>query len=208
MDISSRFHWLTPLTRKKSSHVKKELQRIYKEHGQQERLQSDNGGEFKRQVKDYCKSRNIKMINRPYNPKTQGKVERSHRLLRLKIYYDLIQQKKTGVNWVKSLPDCMKCLNNEKKEELGWKSPFEIYYGRKSRELLNDGKSSEDFDIDTVSTKLRSQSEYLQQAKQTDWRNAAKKAGEQMAKLMVENHARKNIYKTYNPGEKVFVRIG
>ena len=29
-----------------------------------------------------------------------------------------------------------------------------------------------------------------------------------MAKLMVEKHARKNIYKTYNPSEKVFVRIG
>ena len=35
----------------------------------------------------------------------------------------------------------MKCLNNEKKGELGWKSPFQIYYGRKSNESLNDGKS-------------------------------------------------------------------
>ena len=31
---------------------------------------------------------------RPYNPKAQGKVERSHRVLRQKIYYDLIKQKK------------------------------------------------------------------------------------------------------------------
>ena len=31
-----------------------------------------------------------------------------------------------------------------------------------------------------------------------------KKADERM----VEKHARKNIYKTYNSGEKVFVRIG
>ena len=117
--------------------------------------------------------------------------------MRQKIYYDLIQEKKTGVNWVKSLPDYMKCLDNEKKEELRWENPFEICYGRKSSELLNDGKSSEDFDIDIVSTKLPSQSEYLQQVKQTkDWENAAKKAGERMAKLMVEKHARKNIYKT------------
>ena len=79
--------------------MKKELQLIYKEHGQPERLQRDNGGEFKRQVKDYCKSRKIKMINcRPYNPKDQSKVERSHCSLRQKIYYDLIQQKTTGVN--------------------------------------------------------------------------------------------------------------
>ena len=83
MDIFSRFHWLAPLTRKKSSHVKKELQRIYKEHGQPERLQSEKGVGFKRQVKDYRKIRKIKMINcRPYNPQAQGKVERSHRSLR------------------------------------------------------------------------------------------------------------------------------
>ena len=96
--------------------MKKELQGIYKEHGQPESLQSDNEGEFKRQVKDYCKSKKIKMINcHPCNPKAQGKVERSHRLLRQKIYSDLIQQKKTGVNCVKSLTNYMKCLNNEKK---------------------------------------------------------------------------------------------
>ena len=66
--------------------MKKELQRIYKEYGQPERLQSDNGGELKRQIKDYYKSRKIKMINRrPYNPKAQGKVERSHRSLRQNI---------------------------------------------------------------------------------------------------------------------------
>ena len=29
-----------------------------------------------------------------------------------------------------------------------------------------------------------------------------------MAKLMVEKHARKNIYKTYNRGENVYIRIG
>ena len=29
-----------------------------------------------------------------------------------------------------------------------------------------------------------------------------------MAKLVVEKNVRKNIYKTYNPGEKIFVRIG
>ena len=29
-----------------------------------------------------------------------------------------------------------------------------------------------------------------------------------MTKLMVEKHARKNIQKAYNPGKKVFVRIG
>ena len=118
MDIFWRFDWIAPLTTKKSSHMKKELQRIYKEHGQPECLQSDNGGEFKCQVKDYCKSKKIEMINCcPYSPKAQGKIERSHRLSRQKIYHDLIQQKKIGVNWIKNLPDYVKCLNNEKKRK-------------------------------------------------------------------------------------------
>ena len=95
MVIFSLFRWLAPLTTKKSSHVKNELQCIYKKHGWPECRQSHNGGEFKHRVQDYCKSRKIKMINfRPYNPKAQGKVERSHRSLRQKIYYSLIQHKK------------------------------------------------------------------------------------------------------------------
>ena len=49
------------------------------------------------------------MINcRPYNPKAKGKVGRTHNSLKQNIYHDLIQQKKTDVNWVKSLPDFMK----------------------------------------------------------------------------------------------------
>ena len=76
--------------------------------------------------------------------------------------------------------------------------------------MLNGGKSNEDFDIDIFSTKLPSQSEYLQQAKQTeDWRNAGKKADEQMAKFMVQKHVCKNIYKTYLQSRwESFVRIG
>ena len=46
------------------------------------------------------------MINRrPYNPKAQCKVERSHRSLRQKVCYDLIRQKTTGINWVNGLPN-------------------------------------------------------------------------------------------------------
>ena len=63
---------------KESIHVKKELQQIYKG-----------------QVKDYCKSKKIKMIScHLYSPKAQGKAGRSHCSLRQKIYYDLIQQEK------------------------------------------------------------------------------------------------------------------
>ena len=55
MDLFSAFHWLAPLERKKSSFIKKELKRTYTLHGIPERIQSDNGGEFKRDVESYCK---------------------------------------------------------------------------------------------------------------------------------------------------------
>ena len=45
-------------------------------------------------------------------------------------------QKKNGVNWVKNLQKYAKCLNNQKREALGWWSAFEVYFGRKSNELL------------------------------------------------------------------------
>ena len=36
-----------------------------------------------------------------------------------------------------------KYLNNRKREELGWRSAFEVYFGRKSNDLVPCGKSIE-----------------------------------------------------------------
>ena len=60
--------------------------------------------------------------SRPYNPRTQEKVERCHRVLRNKISFDMVTQARSGTNRVKNLPNYMKRLNNEKREELGWQS--------------------------------------------------------------------------------------
>lgn len=51
MDVFSRFHWLYPLQRKFSREVASQLFKIFSEHGPPDRLQSDNGGEFKKDVK-------------------------------------------------------------------------------------------------------------------------------------------------------------
>ena len=69
------------------------------------------------------------ICSRPYNPKIQGKIESSHRELRNKLYYDMAKLKN---NWVENLPNYMRVLNELAREELGWQSPFEVYYGRKS----------------------------------------------------------------------------
>ena len=127
VDLFSRFHWLAPLETKHSSSVAKELAKIYDVHGHPERLQSDNGGEFKKHVNEYCRTNKIQQIRcRPYNPKAQGVVERSHRVLRQKLRYDMIQQRKNGVNWAKNILKYVKALNNDKREELGQQSPFEL----------------------------------------------------------------------------------
>ena len=137
LDIFSKFHWLAPLESKSAFEVKGKLEQIYLIHGTPKRMQNDNGGEFKKGVKQFCKGNKINMIkSRPYNPKAQGKVERSHRVLRKKIYYDMSKMKKNRVNWVKNLPMYMKCLNNDKREELGWKNSFQVYYGRENNEIL------------------------------------------------------------------------
>ena len=67
----------------------------------------------------------------PYNSKTKGKIERSHREFRNKLYHDVEKLKNKGVNWVENLPNYMRVLNELTRENLGWQSPFEVYYGRK-----------------------------------------------------------------------------
>ena len=51
MNVFSRFHWLSPLQRKYPHHVAEQLFKTFSEHGPPDRVQSDNGGEFKKDVK-------------------------------------------------------------------------------------------------------------------------------------------------------------
>ena len=76
------------------------------------------------------------MVQRPKNPRAQGKVKRSHRVLLSKIHYDMMNLER-GCNWVKNLPNYMLCLNNEKHKALGRMSPFEVYFGRKNYGLAS-----------------------------------------------------------------------
>ena len=54
----------------------------------------------------------------------------------------MVKLNSKGVNWVKNLPRYATILNEGAREELGWKSPFEIYYGRKSNAILNEQTES------------------------------------------------------------------
>ena len=78
---------------------KNQLQRIFKEQVVSERLQDDNGGEFKKQILQKKLNQNDQMPSH-HNPKCQGKIELSDRVFGGKSYSDMIQYKKT----------CVKCV--------------------------------------------------------------------------------------------------
>ena len=85
-------------------------------------------------MKSICHRITIKLIySRPRHPQSQGKVERCHWSLRVKMEYDLNKMGRMGVNWVKQLPLYQKILNNYPKEEIAYKTPFEIYFARKCK---------------------------------------------------------------------------
>ena len=210
LDVFSRFHWLHPLPTKHSAGVKEFLKATYETHGPPSILQSDNGKEFHGRVKTYCQKKKIKMIqSRPYHPQSNGKVERSHREIRKKISFDMLSHTRTGTNWVRNLPKYMSCVNNEKREALGWQSPFEIYFGRKNNNLVNCG-----LPIDTASPEVglsrppsKDDRSKFDIARFTA-REKARKCNDRVDKRTVEYYRKRSKCSTYGVKEKVFVRIG
>ena len=84
----------------------------------------------------------------------------------------------------------MNYVNSEKREEHSRKSPFKIYYGKKSNQLVNDGKSY-DSTIGTMETVGPSCKDFQIQVRKTRiWREKANKADERMSKRMHDKHAR------------------
>ena len=149
------------------------------------------------------------MQSRPYNPRAQGKVERSLHILRKKIAFDMLSQKGTGTNWVKNLPNYMKCVNNEKREALGWQSPFEIYFGWKNNELVKCGvpECTGSPEIGKASKPTHNDMKnFMKQRPQL--RKKAHDSDERVAKRTVEYFRKKNKCSKYVAKEKVLVRFG
>ena len=112
--------------------ITRELDNIFNIFGNPRIIQHDQGSEFRGEVSTLLKQRGITDISSAtYHPQSQGKVERLHRTLKSKILFDLLVNKQKGINWVKELPSYTKLLIEDPKEVLGWKSPFEIFFGRK-----------------------------------------------------------------------------
>ena len=110
--MCSRYIWLRPL---ESKEIAKHLNEIYTEHGPPNILQHDQGKEFKGAVQKLMESYQVKVIqSSPYHPQSQGKVERTHQVLRRKIMDDFVNFKRVGVNWAARMPN-YEVMNLDKK---------------------------------------------------------------------------------------------
>ena len=211
MDVFSRFIWLRPLQSKNSKAIAAELKSIYMENGSPLVLQSDQGSEFKGAVKILCHKMHVKMVNsRPYHPQSQGKVERSHRALRSKMENDLLKMGKKGLNWAKALPEYQRILNEDPKEVLKYKYPFEVYFVRKTS--CHQNQESEDLISEELVANIAKcnptntdRKHRLRYAK--DVRKAAHAATELCHRRMVKTHLKSNPPSRYRIGEKVHVRL-
>ena len=145
--------------------------------------------------------------SRPYHPQSQGKVERSHRRLREKIKYDLIALGKKGVNWAKHLPDYNRVLNEESKEELGWKTPFQIYYGRGSNVLVKAPLNSEQSDDWHVVSSFPTQNDLNHHSRNIKrLRKRASVYSKRLNYRMMKWHKKLQRAASYKPKERVLVR--
>ena len=210
-DIFSRYVWLRPLQGKSSHGVANKLAKLYYEVGPPNIIQSDNGGEFKKAVEKLCKILHVKIIRgSPYHPQSQGKVERSHRSLRKKIMFDLLRLAKDGVNWVASLREYQKLLNEDCKDVLGKQSSFEVFYGRDSNAVTNfvhKGQVSKEKSC-RASTGLPKRSDLKTRSEKVKQiRKKAKSSSDVWDQRYIKRRLKNNPPSTYGVGETVLLRF-
>lgn len=115
-----------------------------------------------------------------------------------------------SVNWVDHLPDYAKILNNDPKKALGWASPFEVYYGRKSNDVMmepNDGDNIEAQDANTrCSFPTRRQKQSFDR-KRSIIRQKAHRADEENVSRIVLRATKSTQVSVYNVNEEVLVKI-
>ena len=121
--------------------------------------------------------------------------------------YDLVTLGKKGVNWAANLNDYNRILNNECKEELGWKTPFEIYYGRKSYLLVKvslECVDSDGNDVITSTPRKRELASYRKNVKKIQDR--AKLYSTKLNDWMVRRHKRLHKAENFKLKDNVLIR--
>ena len=123
----------------------------------------------------------------------------------------ILAMKKAEVNWVKALPSYTEALNQDPKEELAWKSPFEIYFGRKPNVVHNTGNTcAKEWDLplgkyeDMVRPRSKDFRLHSKQVKATT--KQALSATEKCPNRMVNKETKKHSPSIYDIGETVLIR--
>ena len=119
---------------------------------------------------------------------------------------------KKGLNWAKALPEYQKILNEEPKEVLRYKSPFEVYFARKPSSYTNRAMESKDLVSEELVTNAGRGNPACKDRKRCcrraqDVRKAAHAATERCHQRMVKTHLKSNPPSRYGIGEKVHVRL-
>ena len=103
-----------------------------------------------------------------------------------------------------------KCLNNDKHEELDWKSAFEVYYGRKPNELVKCSvpvNREKEFNVQKIIQPLENLIYKLQKRVGKE-REKAKNANKKVCDRTVEYYRTRRKFSKYKKGEEVFIRYG
>ena len=204
---------MQPLESKRSSEIARRLTAIYIEHGPPRVLQHDRGQEFRGAVEKLMKKLGVKVItSSPYHPQSQGKVERCHRTIRRKIQYDLVQKGNEGVNWAEQIPSYCEILNNDVKEELGYRSPFDVYYGRHNNAVKEGLQGCMANDVrqerHVRCVQLPSQGDINRlEAHRLDMRRLVRQANKRCSDRMIARWKKTNPPSVYAQKEKVLVRL-
>lgn len=111
IDVMTRYLFTRPLKEKTAEAVRAALEQIAEEaEATPDILQSDQGGEFKREVSDWCEENDIKQVFvKSYSPRSQGLIEGLNKLLRQKLS-DAMVRKGTR-QWTKHLQDATTTWN-------------------------------------------------------------------------------------------------
>ena len=207
LDVFIRFCWLRPLENRASETVAEILAQVYYEHGPPKVLQHDRGTEFKVAVKGLMSQLHVKVItSAPYHPQSQGKVERIHRQLRKKIMYDLLHSAE-GSNWVQRLPEYNSIMNEETREELGYRSPSQIYFGRSRNRFPCDERQVIQETTQSSSDVAPGISDFRRfEKRRSSYRHKAKSASKRCEKRQIARGLRSNPPSVYSVGDTVLLK--
>ena len=209
MDAFSWFVWLRAVREKSSEVISDEIENIYLEYGPPCVIQSDQGGEFKGAVKRLCHRMNIKLIySRPFHPQSQGKVERSHRSVISKTEYDFLKMGRKGVYRAENLSNYQRILNEDPKEVLGYKTPFEVCFARSNS---FDRTSTPGMEKELLKNKRKCNPSYADRKRQQKHISVVRKDAHTVTarcdRRMKPAYARTSPPSKYSIGEKVYERL-